>query len=230
MKKQQQNRRVGILGAAFDPPHYGHFLLAQLALNTGQLDEIWLLPSPDRWDKKPLASNDIRLKWLNSALQCCPDVLRSKIKVSDFELRLPAYRGTHWLLGELRSQHKGTAFSLVLGWDSFVGISAWRDPTTGTMNGAELLATTCCFVSPRATSQTLQTTPHPAPHGGGVVMLPALDDPQAGDVSWMEGVTQIQVSALSSSLIRTSLKSGTPVSFLFPDVEKEIIQSGCYTA
>jgi hypothetical protein len=60
-------------------------------------------------------------------------------------------------------------------------------------------------------------------------MLPALDDPSAGDVSWMMGVTQIQVSALSSSLIRTTLKSGSPISFLFPDVQKEIIESGIYS-
>lgn len=224
-----QSKRIGILGAAFDPPHFGHFLLAQLALNTKQLDEIWLMPSPDRWDKKPVASNANRLKWLHSIVEKCPSSLSDKLIVSDFELNLPTYRGTCWLLEELRRQHKNDTFSLILGWDSFVGIPAWRDPTTGTMNGAQLLASTCCFVSPRASSQDTQAVPHPAQHNGGVVMLPALDDPRSGTVSWMTGVTQIQVSALSSSLIRTTLKSGSPISFLFPDVQKEIIESGIYS-
>jgi nicotinic acid mononucleotide adenylyltransferase len=150
------------------------------------------------------------------------------MRVSDIELTLPAYRGTHWLLEELRRQNKTWTFSLVLGWDSFVGIPQWRDPTTATMNGAELLARTRCFVSPRASSELPVPIKHPAPHGGGVVMLPALDSPEAGDVTWMTGVTQIQVAALSSSLIRTALNSGSKLQFLFPELQKEIVQSKIY--
>ncbi|MBM3381928.1 MAG: nicotinate-nicotinamide nucleotide adenylyltransferase [Betaproteobacteria bacterium] len=228
MSATPAKKRVGILGAAFDPPHYGHLLLAQLALNTQELDEIWLIPSPERWDKKPVASHAHRLAWLTRAAALCPDELRKHLRVSDVELKLPTYRGTHWLLEEMRRQNKGCSFALILGWDSFVGIPQWRDPTTGTMNGAELLATTRCYVSPRASSELPEPIKHPAPHGGGVVMLPALDAPEAGDISWMTGVAQNQVAALSSSLIRTALKSGSDIKFMFPELQKEIIESKAY--
>jgi nicotinate (nicotinamide) nucleotide adenylyltransferase len=221
-------KRIGILGAAFDPPHFGHLLLAQLAINTNELDEIWLIPSPERWDKKPVASNAVRFAWLTQALSLCPEQFRKHMRVSDVELKLPTYRGTYWLLEELRRQNKNCSFSLVLGWDSFVGIPQWRDPTTGTINGAQLLADTRCYVSPRANSDLAEPVKHPSPHAGGVVMLPALDAPEAGDISWMGGTTLIQVAALSSSLIRSALKSGTELQFMFPELQKEIVKSKVY--
>lgn len=226
---EKKRKKIGLLGAAFDPPHFGHLLLAQTALQAAQLDEIWLIPSPSRWDKSLVASGQQRLEWLRAAVSLCPEVLRKKLRVSDIELKQPAYRGTYWLVEELRRQNPSTLFSLVLGWDSFVGIPSWRDPTTSTMNGEQLLASTHCFVSPRPNAQEFTIVPHPAPHEGGVTMLPALDDPRVGTVNWMPGVSQIQIAALSSSLIRSALKQRQDVVFMFPEVQNEILKSGTYS-
>lgn len=225
----QNPKRIGLLGAAFDPPHYGHFLLAQIALNTGELDEIWLIPSPARWDKSPVGKAQQRLTWLNRALSEAPPHLRSKLMVSDVELQLPAYRGTYWLLSQLRRTHPETQFSLILGWDSFIGIPTWRDPTTGSLNGEELLKTTRLYVSPRAASHEYSAE-HPDKHPNGVVMLPALDAPEAGNTDWLKGTNQIAVAALSSSLVRAALGRGERLPFLFPSVEEEIIRSGVYAS
>ncbi|MEY4065516.1 MAG: hypothetical protein RIR26_1724 [Pseudomonadota bacterium] len=225
---EKKKKKIGLLGAAFDPPHFGHLLLAQNALQTAGLDEIWLVPSPSRWDKSLIADGKRRLEWLQAAVQLCPEVLRNKLRVSDFELQQPAYRGTCWLVTELKRQNPDVTFSLVLGWDSFIGIPSWRDPTTGTMNGEQLLASTHCFVSPRPNAQEFTIVPHPAPHEGGVTMLPALDDPKIGEVNWMRGVTQNQVAALSSSLIRTALKQKADIVFVFPEIQAEILKSGIY--
>lgn len=228
MKQQPETQKnIGLLGAAFDPPHYGHFLLAQLALATGELDEIWLVPSPERWDKSPVGSAQQRLAWLNMALRECPQHLKSKLSVSDVELQLPSYRGTFWLLSQLRRTHPQSNFSLILGWDSFMGIPNWRDPTTGTLNGEELLKTTRLYVSPRAASQEF-ATPRPKINRNSVVLLPALDDPAAGDVSWIQGTSQGAVAALSSSLIRAALAGHENVPFIFPKVQKEITDCCAY--
>lgn len=221
------DKRVGILGAAFDPPHYGHFLLAQLALQSGELDEIWLIPSPERWDKSPVGSGQQRLEWLQMAVRECPPALKNHLNVSDVELRLPAYRGTYWLLSQLRRTHPKMQFSLILGWDSFVGIPKWRDPTTGTLNGEELLKTTRFYVSPRAANPEFSAE-HPHEHPQGVVMLPALDDPAAGDVQWLNGCGQNAVAALSSSLIRASIGRDEELNFIFPKVQEEIKKSQVY--
>ncbi|MEN9826853.1 MAG: hypothetical protein RI953_2598 [Pseudomonadota bacterium] len=220
-------KRIGILGAAFDPPHFGHFLLAQMALNTGEIDEIWMVPSPERWDKSPVAPGQQRLSWLQMAVRECPAELKSKLTVSDVELQLPTYRGTQWLLSQLRRTHPAASFALILGWDSFVGIPKWRDPTTGILNGDELLRTTRLYVSPRALSPEFATE-HPTSHPNGVVMLPSLDEPTAGNIDWMKGIQRNEVAALSSSLVRTALGKGERLRFIFSDVEKEIFESRIY--
>lgn len=225
----QGSKRVGILGSAFDPPHFGHFLLAQLALQTGELDDIWLVPSPERWDKSPVAGPQERLSWLKTALSECPKNLKNHLLVSDIELKLSNYRGTYWLLQHLRQMHPETSFSLILGWDSFQGIPQWRDPTTGTLNGFELLKTTRLYVTPRATHANTTHFEHPATHPGGVVMLPALDDPAAGDIHWLAGSSQREVAALSSSLVRAAFAGGESLCFLFPKAQRAIEESKIYT-
>lgn len=225
--KSNIQERIGLLGAAFDPPHFGHFLLAQIALQTGELDQIWMMPSPERWDKSPIGSSQQRLSWLHQAMKVCPPHLKKSLVISDIELQLPAYRGTYWLLSQLRRTHPQATFSLILGWDSFVSIPQWRDPTTGTLNGNELLTTTRIYVTPRA-ADAAAISEHPSAHPNGVVMLPALDDPAAGDIGWLEGLTHNQAAALSSSLVRSALRKQEPLRFLFTDVENEIRQSGVY--
>lgn len=229
MAASAAQKNIGLLGAAFDPPHFGHLLLAQLALASGQLDEIWLMPCPARWDKKPHATGKQRSHWLDLAVARCPQGLREKLRVNQFELKQPDYRGTNWLVSELRKRHPAETFSLVLGWDSFVSIPAWRDPTTQTMNGNELLATTRCFVSPRASSAD-GSIAHPAHHAGGVVFLPALDSIDPNTIAWMEGISPGQVAALSSSLIRSAMASGQIPQFIFSDVQTNIEKSGCYSS
>ena len=39
------SRRVGVLGGAFNPPHIGHLLLAQEAIDALGLDELVLMPT-----------------------------------------------------------------------------------------------------------------------------------------------------------------------------------------
>ncbi|MBI2195514.1 MAG: nicotinate (nicotinamide) nucleotide adenylyltransferase [Candidatus Levybacteria bacterium] len=36
--------RIGILGGSFDPPHFGHILVARQVKETLNLDEVWLMP------------------------------------------------------------------------------------------------------------------------------------------------------------------------------------------
>ncbi len=228
MASDTKRKKVGLLGAAFDPPHFGHLLLAQLALNTGRLDEVWLMPCPARWDKTPRATGQLRSLWLEQSIAHCPDRLRSKLQVNPFELNQSVYRGTHWLVTQLRAMHSANTFSLILGWDSFVSVPAWRDPSTGSMNGNDLLESTHCFVCPRATA-SIASMPHPEHHQGGVTILPALDSVDPRSIDWMGGVGPLQVSALSSSLVRTAIASGEVILFNFADVQDNILKSGAYT-
>ncbi len=39
--------RLGILGGTFDPPHIGHLILAEYALDAVQLDRVLFVPAAD---------------------------------------------------------------------------------------------------------------------------------------------------------------------------------------
>ncbi|SVD23166.1 uncharacterized protein METZ01_LOCUS376020, partial [marine metagenome] len=43
--------RLGIFGGTFDPIHMGHLIIAQEALVTANLDEVWFVPTGQPWLK-----------------------------------------------------------------------------------------------------------------------------------------------------------------------------------
>ena len=45
------SKTVAVMGGAFDPVHRDHVYVAELCLKKGFCDEVWFMPSPDRWDK-----------------------------------------------------------------------------------------------------------------------------------------------------------------------------------
>ena len=59
------SKSVAIFGGAFDPVHRDHVRLARLCLDLKLCDELWFVPSPDRWDKKLFASPADRLAMLD---------------------------------------------------------------------------------------------------------------------------------------------------------------------
>jgi nicotinate-nucleotide adenylyltransferase len=40
-----KNNRIGLFGGSFDPVHFGHLMVAQNAMETFDLSEVWFMPS-----------------------------------------------------------------------------------------------------------------------------------------------------------------------------------------
>ena len=62
-------KKVGILGGTFDPPHYGHLLIAEEVFHALNLDMVWFIPSyePPHKDEAKSKPKD-RVEMVNQAI------------------------------------------------------------------------------------------------------------------------------------------------------------------
>jgi len=113
---------VALLGGSFNPVHIGHLGLAQYALTHTNVDEIWLLVSPQNPLKRAaeLLDEQTRLAWARKAVADIP-----RLQASDFEFHLPRPSYTWHTLAALREAYPDTAFSLLIGADNWVHFGHW---------------------------------------------------------------------------------------------------------
>ena len=72
--------KIAVLGGTFDPPHYGHLLVARQILEEKEnIDEVWLLPANTNPDKKIYALVEDRLAMVKLLQE-------DHIKVSDIDI------------------------------------------------------------------------------------------------------------------------------------------------
>ena len=116
--------RIGIYGGSFNPVHFGHVGLAKWVIEHTDLDELWLLVSPNN-PLKPagiLAPEEERLAGVREAVKDIPRVI-----ASDFEFSLPRPSYTANTLRELQKAYPQHEFTLVIGEDNFAIFNQWRE-------------------------------------------------------------------------------------------------------
>ena len=118
------SHRVALFFGSFNPIHVGHLMLAQYVLNFGNVDELWLVVSPQNPFKEQsgLAPADVRLAMAEVAtgLDC-------RIKVSDVELSLPQPSYTINTIDSFEKDYPGWEFVIVMGGDNLAGLPRWRE-------------------------------------------------------------------------------------------------------
>ena len=116
--------KVGIYGGSFNPVHFGHVGLAKWVMEHTDLDELWLLVSPNN-PLKPagiLAPEEDRLAAVREAVKDIPHV-----EASDFEFSLPRPSYTANTLRELQKRYPEHTFTLVIGEDNWAIFDRWRE-------------------------------------------------------------------------------------------------------
>ena len=116
--------KVGIYGGSFNPVHFGHVGLAKWVMEHTDLDELWLLVSPNN-PLKPagiLAPEEDRLAAVREAVKDIPHV-----KASDFEFGLPRPSYTANTLRELQKAYPEDEFTLVIGEDNLAIFDQWKE-------------------------------------------------------------------------------------------------------
>ena len=115
---------IGIYGGSFNPIHFGHVGLAEWVVAHTDLDQLWLMVTPNN-PLKPadlLAPEEERLRAAREAVRDIPGV-----RVSDFEFHLPRPSYTANTLRALEQAYPEHRFSLVIGEDNLALADRWRE-------------------------------------------------------------------------------------------------------
>jgi nicotinate-nucleotide adenylyltransferase len=111
--------RIGILGGSFDPPHFGHLLLARQTREIAGLDEVWLMPYfAHNWDETVSAAAD--------RLAMTRLIEEPGIKASDVEIREHSKSYTIDTVRRLKAKHPHD-FYWIVGSDVVGEFNRWKN-------------------------------------------------------------------------------------------------------
>lgn len=113
--------QVGLFGGSFNPPHAGHLLVAEIALQRLNLDQLWWMVTPGN----PLKSTR-ELAPLAERIQ------RSEAITPDPRIKVTAFEAAHRVrytadtLALVKSRNPGVDFVWVMGADSLRDFHRWQ--------------------------------------------------------------------------------------------------------
>ena len=115
-------KKIGLFGGTFDPVHNGHIEIADSFINSGCIDELWVLltPFPPHKLEKKNVSYDTRLKMVKSAF----DEFDCKILSIERDLPKPSY--TYRTIQALKKDYPENIFFFCLGEDSLSKFHTWK--------------------------------------------------------------------------------------------------------
>ena len=134
--------KIGIYGGSFNPIHFGHTGLVKWVLEHTDLDEVWLMVSPNNplKDKSILADEQERLEKAREAIEAypqplpkgkgsieCDEAKGKRIRVSDFEFHLPRPTYTANTLRARAREYPEHEFTLIIGEDNLQIFDKWRE-------------------------------------------------------------------------------------------------------
>lgn len=119
-------RRVGLLGGTFDPPHFGHLVLAMIAAERLDLDRVLFIPAgePPHKRERPVSGATDRLLMTRLAIAGDPC-----FELSPLEVERPGISYTIDTVEQLAETYGDEVqLFLVMAVDSFTQIETWREP------------------------------------------------------------------------------------------------------
>jgi nicotinate-nucleotide adenylyltransferase len=199
--------KLGILGGTFNPPHIGHLVCAQEALDQLHLDRVVLMPANEPPHKRIAADPGAEARQELCRLAVEGD---ERFAVSRLELDRAGRSYTVDTLRALHDQHPQDDLTFIVGGDMARSLPTWREPEA-------VLELATLAVAERAGSEREDIRGE----------LRALRAATPERVRFFE-MPRIDVS---SSLVRERVATGRPIRHLVPDaVAAAIAQNGWYRA
>ena len=124
---------VAIYGGSFNPLHFGHTGLATWVAEHTQVDEVWLMVTPNNplKEQSVLADEQVRLQAARREIERLqaeqPKSAICHVRVSDFEFSLPRPSYTANTLRELQKAYPEHRFALLIGQDNWNIRRQWRE-------------------------------------------------------------------------------------------------------
>jgi len=121
------NLKIGLYFGSFNPVHHGHLVIASHVVNNTDLQQVWLVISPQNPLKKvgSLLNEYHRFYMVQLAVEG-----ENKLKASNIEFQLPKPSYTVDTLAYLVEKYPQHEFSVIMGSDSFCNIKNWKNYET----------------------------------------------------------------------------------------------------
>jgi len=187
-------KKVGLFFGTYNPIHVGHLVIANHMINYTDLDEVWLVVSPQNPLKKKasLLEDYHRLALVRIAVED-----NQKLKASDIEFNLPQPSYTSTTLAYVKEKYPDYNFAIIMGEDNLRTFHKWK-------NYEEILKNNSIYVYPRVLTEQEKLE-------GIGTYLKGNDLLNHSSVTMCEDVPIMRVSA---SFIRNSIKEKKDVSYL----------------
>lgn len=189
--------KVGLYFGTFNPIHVGHLIIANYMTEHADLDQVWIVVSPQNplKKKKTLLADYHRLALVRAAIEDDPNLIVSDI---EFHLPIPSYTAT--TLTYLKEKYPKNEFSLIMGEDNLRTFHKW-------FNHDAILENHTLYVYPR-----VLTIQEEAARKEGSV--------ETNNFASHENVvfcTDAPIMKISSSFIRKAIAAGKDVRYLLTE-------------
>lgn len=116
--------KIGLFFGSFNPIHIGHLIIANYVVENTDVDQVWLVVSPQNPLKKShaLLNEYDRLHLINLAIED-----NEKLKSSDIEFKLPKPSYTIDTLMYMTEKYPAHQFKVIMGSDSYQNIYRWKN-------------------------------------------------------------------------------------------------------
>lgn len=116
--------KTGLFFGSFNPIHVGHLILANAMIQSGEVEEVWFVVSPQNPFKKrnTLLHEFDRLDMVNAAIGD-----NFQFRASDIEFRMPKPSYTVDTLVYLQEKHPRHSFKVIVGEDNLAGFKKWKN-------------------------------------------------------------------------------------------------------
>jgi nicotinate-nucleotide adenylyltransferase len=121
--KDLKSKRIGFFGGSFNPPHFGHIGISNIAIKKLHLDKLFWLVVPENPFKKNYKYLDLKKR-----LEFCNDMLRNnkKIKAIDFESDLKTFE-TYNTIKKVKKVFYASKLFWLMGGDSLLHFHLWKN-------------------------------------------------------------------------------------------------------